>query len=57
MEHKEEQIQKLKEGISFDEIVIGCFNSNYRVKHVSPIVTSGWCRYYVKCKCMAKPPN
>lgn len=52
MEHKEQQIEELKKETGFDEIVIGCFLSNYRERHVCPIATGGWCRDYVKCKCM-----
>ena len=51
-EYREQQIQMLKKETGFDEIVIGCFLSNYREKHVCPIATGGWCRDYVKCKCM-----
>ena len=52
MEYKEHQIEMLKKETGFDEIVIGCFLSNYEIKHVCPIATGGWCRDYVKCKCM-----
>ena len=49
---KEQQIQEFKKETGFDEIVIGCFFSNYMVSHICPIATGGWCRDYVKCKCM-----
>ena len=51
-EYKEQQIKIIKKETGFDEMVIGCFLSNYREKHVCPIATGGWCRDYVKCKCM-----
>lgn len=52
MERREEQIRELEKETGFDEIVIGCFLSNYKLKHVCPIATGNWCRDYEKCKCM-----
>ena len=52
MEYREQLIEELKKETGFDEIVIGCFLSNYKIKHVCPIATGKWCRDYTKCKCM-----
>lgn len=52
MAYRENQIELLRQETGFDEIVIGCFLSNYEERHVCPIATGGWCRDYVKCKCM-----
>lgn len=52
MDYKEQQIEMIKKETGFDEITIGCFMSNYMVPHICPIATGGWCRDYVKCKCM-----
>ena len=52
MENRENQIESIKKETGFDEMVIGCFLSNYMVPHVCPIATGGWCRDYVKCKCV-----
>lgn len=52
MEYREQQIEMLKKETGFDEIVIGCFLSNYKTKHVCPIATGKWCRDYTKCRCM-----
>ena len=52
MKYKENKIEVLKKETGFDEIVIGCFLSNYKIKHVCPIATGKWCREYTKCKRM-----
>ena len=57
MGNREEQIQELVRINGFDEIVVGCFLSNYKRSHVCPIATGGWCRDYTKCKCMEEGIN
>lgn len=52
MAYRENQIELLRQETGFDEITVGCFLSNYGTRHVCPIATGGWCRDYVKCKCM-----
>lgn len=50
----EEKVEELKKKTAFDEDVCGCFLSNYRQRHVCPVVTGGWCKDYVKCQNLAQ---
>ena len=50
-------IEELREETGFDEDVIGCFLSNYKVPHVCPIATGKWCRDYTKCKSIEEGIN
>ena len=47
-----EPIQEIEEQTKEEDYAEGCYKENYMVPHVCPIATGGWCRDYVKCKCM-----
>lgn len=48
--NQEEKIKEIQQQTGFDEDVIGCFLSNYRVPHVCPVVTGKWCKGYTTCQ-------
>lgn len=44
-------IESLKQKTGFDEDVIGCFLSNYKILHLCPVAKPiGYCREFSKCK-------
>ena len=51
---KEELIFEISMKTGFDEITIGCFLSNYKVKHVCQPFSKGWCKCYEKCRVLER---
>lgn len=47
---KQQKIDRVRKITGFSENVVGCYLSNYKVPHICPIATNGWCRDYTKCQ-------
>lgn len=50
----EEKVKDIQQQTGFDEDVIGCFLSNYKIPHVCPVGTGKWCKGYTACQNLAK---
>lgn len=55
--NQEEKIKEIQQQTGFDEDVIGCFLSNYKIPHVCPVVTGKWCKGYTTCQNLEKVGN
>ena len=45
-----ELIESLRKETGFDEVVIGCFLSNYKIPYLCPVATPvGYCKEATKC--------
>ncbi len=43
-------VESIKKETGFNEEVVGCFVTNYRVYPVCPISHKSWCKDYTKCQ-------
>ena len=49
-EEVDERVEELQKETGFPEEVVGCYLSNYKVRHVCPIALGGWCKEFVRCR-------